>query len=814
LAENIGTVIPIPIEDEMKDAYLTYAMSVIVSRALPDVRDGLKPVHRRILYAMNDMGITAGKEYKKSARIVGEVLGKYHPHGDQAVYNSLVRMAQLFSTRYLIIDGQGNFGSVDGDSPAAMRYTEAKITYYAMELLQDINKNTVDYQLNFDDSLEEPVVLPAGVPNLLVNGSTGIAVGMATNIPPHNLREVIDGVCAVIDNPDIAIEELIEYVKGPDFPTYGIIHGRNGIRSAYLTGRGKVVVRAKVDLEELKGNRDAIIIHELPYQVNKAELLIKISSLVKEKKIEGISDIRDESDRKGMRVVIELKKDANSKVVVNHLFAHTQMQSVFGIIMLALVNKQPKVLNLKEMIVYYIAHRKEVITRRTNFDLDKAESRAHIVEGLLIALEQIDKVIKTIRGSKSVEEARNGLISQFSLTDKQAQAILEMRLQRLTALEREKLQNEYDELIKIIKEFKELLASDVLQYALMKKELLEIKTKYGDDRRTEIVTDIESIVTEDLIVEEDNVVTISHIGFIKRDPVTSYKRQRRGGVGVTGANTKQEDFIEHLFIASTHDFIMFFSNMGRTFYVKVYEIPEGGRTTRGKSIKLLLQLNEGELIKAFVPVKGYDTDHCIVLATKNGIIKRCDLSDFTNARTRGIKAMNLDEGDVLISAVLTDGNSDLVLCTKKGKALKIHEKAVRKIGRTARGVIGIRMKEGNELIGMEKVSPDKKLLVISKRGFGKRLEFDQLQAHGRGTGGQMYLRTNKKTGDVAAVHAVSDSDEIIAITTQGMIIKTAVNGISTFGRTASGVKILNVKEDDYVVALASTQPESELETEE
>ncbi|MDH5679989.1 MAG: DNA gyrase subunit A [Spirochaetota bacterium] len=806
---NDGTIIPVPIEDEMKGAYLTYAMSVIVSRALPDVRDGLKPVHRRILYAMNDMGITPDKEYKKSARIVGEVLGKYHPHGDQAVYNTLVRLAQDFSMRYLIIDGQGNYGSVDGDSPAAMRYTEARMTRFAMELLEDIKKNTVDTQLNFDDSLEEPVVLPAGVPNLLVNGTTGIAVGMATNIPPHNLTEVVNGVCAVIDNPDLPLEELLNYVSGPDFPTQGIIYGRSGIKSAYLTGRGKITVRARVEMEEMRGGREALIIHELPYQVNKAELLIKIAGLVKDKKIEGIGDIRDESDRKGMRVVIELKKGANSMVVLNRLYAHTQMQNVFGIIMLALVNKQPKVLNLKEVMVHYIAHRKEIIIRRTQFDLDKAEKRAHIVEGLLKALGEIDAVIKLIRASKSTEEARTGLMSQFGLSEAQAQAILEMRLQRLTALETKKLQDEYNELIKFISKCQELLGDDKIQYKVMKDELLLIKEKYGDKRKTVIMEDLGAIDTEDLIAEEDNVVTITHGGYIKRLPTNTYKKQKRGGVGVSGTSSRQEDFVEHLFVTSTHNYIMFFSNHGRTFFVKVHEIPEASRTARGRHIKLLLQLGDEEVIKAFVPVKDFNITQPIVLITKNGIIKRSNLSDFSNARTRGIRAMNLDDNDLLISAVLSDGQSDLLLCTRQGKALRIKENEVREMGRAARGVIGIRMKGDNEIIGVEKVSTDHKLLVISKRGYGKLMKFDEMQAHGRGTGGQIYLKINNKTGDVAAVHTVKEDDEVVVVTSQGMIIKTGVKGISTFGRMASGVKIVNVKEDDFVVAVASTDAEEE-----
>ncbi len=802
-----GNVILIPIEVEMKDSYITYAMSVIISRALPDVRDGLKPVHRRILYAMNEMGIIPSKAYKKSARIVGEVLGKFHPHGDAAVYNALVRMGQTFSMRSLLIDGQGNYGSVDGDMPAAMRYTEARMTNYSMELLRDIEKETVNTQLNFDDSLHEPVVLPAGVPNLLVNGSTGIAVGMATNIPPHNLAEVIDGVCAVIDDKDILVEKLMTYIKGPDFPTYGIIYGKEGISSAYLTGRGKVTVRAKVDVEIFKNDREALIITEIPYQVNKADLIIKIASLVKDKKIEGISDIRDESDRTGMRIVIEIKKGANTKIILNLLYSHTSLQSVFGIIMLALVDNQPKVLNLKEVITNYVAHRKEVIIRRTNFDLNKAEKRAHILEGLLIALANIDKIIALIRASDNANIARNGLINNFSLTEIQAQAILDMRLQRLTALEHGKIQEEYDKLLMLIKELKAILDSDDIQYRIMKDELLEMKSKYKTKRCTKIVPSLDSFETEDLIVKEDNVVTISIGGYIKRLPVSTYKKQKRGGVGVSGANVKQDDYIEHLLVASTHDYIMFFTNYGRTFYIKVHEIPESGRTTRGRSIKILLQLNEGEVVKAYVPVKDYNENRPIILVTKNGIIKRCVIRDFVNARTRGIKAMNLDEGDLLISAVLSNGKSDIVLCTKKGLALRLRENDIREMGRAARGVIGIRMKKGNEVIGMERVSSNKRLLIVSKNGYGKLTRFSTLQAHGRGTAGQIYLGVNKKTGDVATVHAVTLDEEVVIITSQGMVIKTAVKGISSFGRTASGVRLVNVKDNDFVVAVSSTEKE-------
>lgn len=807
-------ITPIPIEDEMKESYMTYAMSVIVSRALPDVRDGLKPVHRRILYAMNDMGIRSASQYRKSARIVGEVLGKYHPHGDQAVYQTLVRLAQDFSMRYLIVDGQGNYGSVDGDSPAAMRYTEARLTSFAMEMLSDMNKDTVNFTPNFDDSLKEPVVLPAGVPNLLLNGSTGIAVGMATNIPPHNLAEIVDAIIAMIDRPEIDVEELLDYVEGPDFPTGAFIYGKTGIRAAYRTGRGKIILRARVEEETLKrSGRNALIIHELPYQVNKAELLSKIATLAKEKKIEGIAEIRDESDRTGMRAVIELKKGVNPDLLLNQLYIHTSLQNVFGIIFLALVDKKPRILNLKELMEYYIIHRREIIVRRTHFDLDRAVKRSHIVEGLLKALERIDLVIELIRSSETVQKAQENLQISIEMSHEQAQAILEMRLQRLTILEKDKLQKEYEELHSSIQKFREILASQTVQDNLMKEELLEVKNKYADARKTQIIEHVQNIEEEDLIPKEDHVLIISHQGYIKRLHNDSYRQQLRGGQGVHG-NTKEDDFIEDLFVASTHDYILFFSNLGRCFFVKVYEIPETGRTSRGRHLRLLLQLREEEFICSILPLSSFDESKAIVLITKYGKVKRCSISDFLHARTRGIRAMNLEKGNLLISAVLSSGDSELMICTKDGKALRLREKEIPKMGRNARGVIGIRLKEQNAVVSVVVVEKDRSILLLTEKGYGKRMSFDQIHVHGRATQGQKYINISEKTGLVTAVRSVSEDDEILAITSQAMVIKTLVRNISQFGKNAGGVRIVQVKKGDTVVAIARCAPSLNLEEEE
>ncbi len=850
-------VIPIQIEDEMKESYITYAMSVIVSRALPDVRDGLKPVHRRILYAMHELSMTPDKPFKKSARVVGDVLGKYHPHGDMSIYNALVRLAQDFSMRYPVITGHGNFGSIDGDPPAAMRYTECRMANFAVELLQDLDKGTVDYQLNFDDTMDEPVVLPSVIPNLLMNGSSGIAVGMASNIPPHNLNEIIDVIDAYIEDKEIADEELIKYIKGPDFPTGGIIYGKEGIRKAYLTGRGKIKMRAKLDVDTLKSGKEAIIINEIPYQVNKKTLIEKIADLVKNKKLDGISNIRDESDRKHkVRVVIELKKNANVQVLINQLYKHTQLQDVFGIIMLALVDiskkdlpvlveeeltlealKQryvdgdkslldgspkvvPRIMTLKEVIVHYVRHRREIIIRRSLYELFKALYRAHILEGLLKAISNIDEVIKVIRASKSTEEARNSLIEIFDFSEDQAKEILNMRLSRLTALEHEKIVDERNKLLEKIDYLKALLKSEEQQYAKIKEEMALVKEKYADERKTDIVDSIDTIETEDLIPEEDMIVTISYGGYIKRLPANSYKNQKRGGVGVSGINVKNEDFVEHLIYASTHDYILFFSSAGRVFYLKVHELPEASKQARGKNIRLLLGLNSEENIKAYVCLREFNDTSYIIMATKNAVVKKCVTAAFQNARARGIIAINLDEGDELVQALLTTGNDDIMLCTKKGQGLRFNEKSIRSMGRAARGVRGIRLASdhkfiGNSqkikliykkhekvkpdsLIGMQIINDDNKLFVVTENGYGKTSLYKEFMPHGRGTAGQRYITLNAKTGTVASIHSVTNNDAVIIITSKGMIIKTEVQGISQIGRTASGVRLIRKKRSDFV----------------
>ena len=800
------------IEDEMKESYLNYAMSVIVARALPDVKDGLKPIHRRILYAMNSLGLTHDKAYKKSATIVGEVLGKYHPHGDQAVYGTMVRLAQDFSLRYLLVDGQGNFGSVDGDNPAAMRYTEARLTRVSSEMLNDLKKDTVDFRPNFDDSLKEPIVLPASFPNMLANGASGIAVGMATNIPPHNLVEICNATKAYIEDSEITLSQLMKHIKGPDFPTGGIIHGGEGIKSAFETGRGKVIVRAKFDIEESKNKKDAMVITEIPYQVNKANLIIKIAELVRNKKIEGIHDLRDESDRDGMRIVIELKKTAVAQVILNRLFTHTQLQATFGINMLALVDGVPKVLSLKEILFHFVDHRKAVIKRRTKFDLDKAEKRAHILEGLLTALEKIDEIIKLIKASKTVEDARDNLMKKYHLTQVQCQAILDMRLQKLVNLEKIKIQTEYKELQDLIKELKSILASEQRILNIIKEDLKEISNKYGDDRKTEIVgASIEAFDVEDLITKEAMVITISNKGLIKRTPITSYKKQKRGGVGVAGTNNKSEEFIEHLFVASTHDYIVFVSTKGKAFFLKVHEIPIGNKNARGKSIKMVLNLTPGEDIKAYVPLKSFEDDLYLVLATSKGVVKKCKIGNFANAKTRGIYAITLDKGDDVVSVKLTTGEMQLIMCTRRGNALLLSEKSIRSMGRSARGVRGIRLKNGDELAGMEVVHDDETLLVLTEKGVGKRIKFSGFTPHNRGTGGQIYIKTTVHTGEVAAIRSVKKEDEIFAITSQGMIIRTKASEISKLGRTARGVKTLRVKEPDFVVDIGRVAAEDEEE---
>jgi DNA gyrase subunit A len=808
-------VIKVFIEDEMEKSYLTYAMSVIVSRALPDVRDGLKPVHRRILYSMYEQNLTPERPSLKSARVVGDVLGKYHPHGDQSVYDAMVRMAQDFSMRYQLVNGQGNFGSIDGDSPAAMRYTEAKLKPLGLEMLRDINKNTVDYQPNFDDTLQEPSVMPSAIPNLMINGTTGIAVGMATNMAPHNLTEVINGIIAYIENPKIEIDELIKHIPGPDFPTAGIIYGRKGLHDAYKTGKGRAVVRAKIDTETLKNGREAIIVKEIPYRLNKSILVEKIAELVKDKKIEGIADLRDESDRNGIRIVIELKKNAVFNILLNNLYKHTHLQSTFSINNLALVNGMPKRLNLKQLIKFFVRHRKEVIIRRSKYDLDKAEKRAHILEGLLIALDKIDEVIALIRASDSPDEAKKGLVNTFGLTDIQASEILQMRLSKLTALERDTIKEEYKELVKKIKGLKELLASDEKQYQLMIKELTQIKEKYGDERRTEILdSEEEGFDIEDLIKNEECIITISHGGYIKRVKKDTYNTQARGGKGVTSTNKKVDDFIEQLFIANTHDYLMFITNFGRAFYIKVHEIPESSRTARGKSIKLMLRLEGEEEIRSSLPLKEFSDNTFIVMVTKKGVIKRCVTKIFQNAKSRGIIGVNLDEGDNVVSALITNGKEELMLYTRNGKALRFLEDTVRVVGRSARGVRGMRLKEGDYIIAISKIYNDRTMLILTDKGYGKRTEYNHFNPHGRATAGQIYIKCTPKTGKVATVLPVSENDDIMIITQAGMVIKVNAKHISKQGRTARGVRVISVKSKDKVVDGGRLEKEENTQLEE
>lgn len=798
---------PIDIEDEMKKSYLDYAMSVIISRALPDVRDGLKPVHRRILYAMNELNLTPDKPHRKSARIVGDVLGKYHPHGDSAVYDAMVRMAQDFSTRYLLVDGHGNFGSIDGDGAAAMRYTEARMSKIATEMLRDIDKDTVDYRPNFDETLKEPKVLPSRFPNLLVNGSSGIAVGMATSIPPHNLGEVIDGIIKMIDNPEITVDDLIEEIKGPDFPTGAIIMGTDAIKSAYRTGKGKIIVRAKTEIEQTDKGKSRIIVKEIPYQVNKARLIEKIAELVKNKKIEGISGLRDESDRNGMRIVIELKRDSNPNVVLNNLFKHTQLQDTFSIIMIALVNDTPKVLNLKQIIRYYLDHQKEVITRRTTYDLNKAEEKAHILEGLKIALDNIDAVIKLIRSSRNAKEAKDGLMENFALSEKQAQAILDMRLQKLTGLEREKIEQEYEELIKLINKYREILANERLIYKIIRDELLEIKEKYNDERKTQIVPSVDEINIEDMIEEQNVVITLTHYGYIKRIPENTYKIQNRGGKGVTGLTTRDNDFVESLFITSTHDTLLFFTSLGKVYSLKTYEIPEAKRQAKGTAIINLLELNSNEKITAVIPIKEYVPHYNLVLVTKNGIIKKTKLDQFKSIRKSGLIAIKLKENDELIGVKLTKGESELILVTQKGMAIRFNEKDVRDMGRNAMGVKAINLDNDDILVSMNLVEEGKDLLVISEFGYGKRTPIDEYRVQSRAGKGIKTYNIKDRTGKVVGAKVVNDDDEIMIISLSGIIIRLRVSGISEMGRNTQGVTLMKMVEQDKVVALAKVIPE-------
>ncbi len=795
-------ILPTNIEEEMRDSYLDYSMSVIVARALPDVRDGLKPVHRRVLYGMQELGLQYNKPYKKSARVVGEVLGKYHPHGDSAVYDTIVRMVQDFSLRYPLIDGQGNFGSIDGDSPAAMRYTEVRMAKIASEMLRDLNKDTVDWRPNFDETLKEPVVLPAVLPNLLCNGAAGIAVGMATNIPPHNLREVVDATIATIDNPDISVEELMEHIKGPDFPTGGIIFGAGGIKEAYSTGRGKVIVRGRASIEHTRSNRTNIIITEVPFQVNKSSLIEKMAALVRSKKIEGIQDIRDESDRDGIRVVIELKRDAQPEVILNQLYKHTQLQTTFGIINLALVEGVPRVLTLRQMIQYFINHRHEVILRRTRYDLAEAEKRAHILEGLKIALDNIDAIIAIIKKSRNVETAQANLMKRFGLSEVQAKAILEMRLQRLTGLERKKIEEEYRELIKTIERLRTILSNVHLQMELIKEELQELKEKYGDDRRTEIIQNFEEFSVEDMIAEEDMVITISRDGFIKRFPVSGYRRQHRNTRGRMGAVAKGEDFIEHLFIASTHHYILFFSNLGRCYWLKVHELPQVGRAGKGRAIVNMIRIGKQEKITAFVNVKEFTDDAFLIMATRKGMVKKTALSAYGHPRRDGINAIKLNAGDELIEVKKTDGSSDIILATSLGMAIRFNEKEVREMGRVAAGVRGIRLSKDDHLIGMVVVKREGTLLSVTENGFGKRTYIKEYRLTHRGGKGIKNFKISQKTGRVISIKEVVDDDDLMLISNKGVLLRIHIGNIRATGRDTMGVRLMRLDSGDVVSDVA------------
>ncbi|MEK6681595.1 MAG: DNA gyrase subunit A [Nitrospirota bacterium] len=790
------------IEDEMKTAYLNYSMSVIVGRALPDVRDGLKPVHRRILYAMLREGLLSDKRYSKSAGVVGEVIKKYHPHGDTAIYDAMVRMAQDFNMRYPLVDGQGNFGTID-DPPAAYRYTEARLTRLAEEVLRDIDKDTVLFTPNFDETTKEPVVLPTRTPNLLINGSSGIAVGMATNIPPHNLAEVIDGLILLIDNSKATISDLMKVIKGPDFPTAGFIHGMEGIKDAYSTGRGIIQMRARAMVEtNPKNDKEGIIVTELPYQVSKAKLLERIAELVRDKKVEGIGDLRDESDKEGMRIVVELKKGAIAGVILNQLYKHTAMQSTFGVIMLAIVNKQPRVLNLKDVLQCFVDHRKEVVIRRTRFELKKAEDRLHILEGLKIALDNLDAVITLIRKSKTPEDARNGLMEKFKLSIIQAQAILDMKLQKLTGLEREKLLEEYREIQKAIEYLRSVLASDKLVIKIIKDELKEIKEKYGDERRTEIIPETKEISLEDMIASEDMVITISHSGYIKRNPLNLYRSQRRGGKGMMGMETKEEDFVEHLFSASTHDYLLFFTNAGRIYWLKVYQVPEAGKLAKGKAIINLLQFLPDEKLTAVLPISKFEEGRYVVMCTKMGVIKKTDLSAFSNPRAGGIIALSIDEGDSLVTAGLTDGKKEILIGTRDGLGIRFKEDEVRDMGRSARGVRGIDLQKGDEVVGMEIVMDNSTIMTVAENGFGKRTGLSEYRLQGRGGKGIITLKTTDKTGNVVGILQVADDDEIMMITANGKVIRLKVKSLRTIGRNTQGVKLFDIEKGDKIMAVA------------
>ena len=801
----VENIVDVELVKEMKTSYIDYAMSVIVSRALPDVRDGLKPVHRRILYTMYQAGYTPDKPYKKCAATVGDVLGKYHPHGDAAVYDSMVRMAQDFSLRYPLVDGHGNFGSVDGDPPAAYRYTESRMSKIALEALRDIEKDTVDFTPNYDESLKEPVVLPSKLPQLLINGSSGIAVGMATNIPPHNLSEVIDGIIALADNRDISVDELINYIKGPDFPTAGIIMGRSGIRAAYHTGRGKILMRARAEIEGEEGEKQRIIVTELPYQVNKARLVEKIAELVHEKRIEGIKDLRDESDRRGMRIVIEIKKDANANIVLNHLYKNTQMQDTFGVIMLALVDNQPKILNLKEVLENYLKFQEDVITRRTRFDLKKAQARAHIVEGLLIALENIDAVIKTIRSS--YDNAKINLMNEFNLSDIQAQAILDMRLARLQGLEKEKLDEEYNELLSKIKYYNEVLNDESMVLGIIKEELLVIKEKFGDERRTEITNVVDEIDIEDLIEEEENVITLTHFGYIKRMPTSTYTSQRRGGKGIKGLSTREEDFVEHIIVGSTHDTLLFFTTRGRMYRLKAYQLPEAGRQAKGSAVINLLPIEKDEKITAVIPIREFEEDKYLVMCTKKGIIKKTSLSDYNSIRKGGLIAISLDDDDELIKVERTDGSNEIIVATNKGMAIRFSEQNVRPMGRVTRGVKAITLRDDDYVIGMCIPTDGFELLAVTENGYGKRTSLSEYRVQTRGGIGIKTYKCSEVTGNVVGIYSVDDSEDIILITSEGIIIRISAADIRTIGRTTKGVRLMRLDDGVKVVSMGKTEHE-------
>ena len=808
-------LIPINIEDEMKTAYIDYSMSVIVSRALPDVRDGLKPVHRRVLYGMYELGVLSNRAHKKSARIVGEVLGKYHPHGDTSVYDAMVRMAQEWSLRYLLVDGQGNFGSVDGDSPAAMRYTEARMRKISEEIMADIDKETVDFQLNFDDTLYEPKVMPTKVPTLLINGASGIAVGMATNMAPHNLTEVIDGTLAYIDNPEIEIDELINYIKAPDFPTGGVIYGYDGVREAFKTGRGRIVMRAKVGFEEVDG-RESIIVTEIPYQVNKADMIKRTADLVNEKKIEGIANIRDESDRNGMRIVYILKRDAVPNVVLNTLYKYTQLQSSFSVNNIALVKGRPQMLNLKDLIHYFVEHRHEVVVRRTEFDLRKAEERAHILEGLIIASDNIDEVIALIRSSKNTDEAREKLMTRFSLSDIQSRAIVEMRLRQLTGLEQDKLRAEYEEIMKLIEHLKALLASKELRMDLIKEELTEIRTKYGDERRSVIEYAGGDVSIEDLIADENVVITISHAGYIKRTPLSEYKTQNRGGVGQKSAGTRDQDFLEHMFVATNHQYMMFFTQKGKCFWMRVYEIPEGSKTSKGRAIQNLINIENDDKVKAFICTQDlkdldYINSHYVIMVTKKGIVKKTSLEQYSRPRVNGVAAITIREDDELLEAKLTNGESQILVAVRSGKLVRFEEGKTRPMGRTASGVRGITLaNEEDEVIGMVSVNDmSSEILVVAENGYGKRSSLDEYRVTNRGGKGVKTLNITDKTGKLVSINSVTDADDLMIINKSGLTIRMAVEDLRVMGRATQGVKLINIKGNDSIAAVTKVMKEEE-----